>query len=187
VSVHQPIIDSGLLVKHRYFVALMPAPETLTAIRRCGLDAGLAKANAADRFHLTLFVTDDFETEPNGLADRMRAALDRVRADSFDIALARYGHHGGSLLPGPCRPLRVLQGHVARLLKAGGVAERADRGAFSPHVTLGYGGASPAFACSTIEPIRWRALDFVLIHSLLRLTTHREIGRWPLIDQPRLL
>lgn len=186
MTIHQPDFESGLLVKHRYFVALKPPREVLPAITRCARQAAVAKPSAADRLHMTLFVTEDFETEPDGLADRMRIALDRVRDEAFDLSLLRYGHLGGSLVTGPCRPLRRLQAQIARSLVAGGVAPRADW-AFNPHVTLGYEGAKLSVSNRPIQPIAWCAREFELVHSLLRLTIHRTLGRWPLIEQPRLL
>jgi 2'-5' RNA ligase len=186
VTVHQPDFERGLLVKHRYFVALKPSADAARAIGRCAKTASIAQPSALDRVHLTAFVTDDYETEPEGLVEAMSTALDKVRTEAFDLALVRFGHFGGELLPAPSRPLRRLQSDIARMLSSAGVASRAGW-SFRPHVTLGYGTAEAAVADRPITPIRWRALDFVLVHSLLRLTIHRELGRWHLIEQPRLL
>lgn len=186
MTIHPLDFESGTLVKHRYFVALRPAAHVLRAIAARAREAGVAKPNAPDRLHMTLAITDDYETEPSGLVDRMSAALAQLRFDAFDVRLTRFGHHGGSLVPSRAADLRRFQGEVARLLLAAGVAPRVGW-SFSPHVTLGYDGPTAPFGNRPIDPICWRATEFVLIHSLLRLTMHRTLAVWPLIEQPRLL
>jgi len=52
---------------------------------------------------------------------------------------------------------------------------------------LGYGEAEAAIVDEPKEPITWRALEFELVHSLLRLTIQRRLGCWQLVEQPRLL
>jgi 2'-5' RNA ligase len=185
VTVHQTDFPTGSLVKHRYFVALRPSEEAVRAIVAIQSDMAVGDRIAADRLHMTLFITEDFESEPPELGALMGRALDRVRAEAFDVALNRVGHRGGSLVPSRAPALRRFQRLVADALARGGVALRKDW-AFNPHVTLGYD-ARPAFAGHSIHPIAWRATEFVLIHSLLRLTMHRTLGVLPLIEQPRLL
>ena len=185
MTVHQPDFPPGSLVKHRYFVALRPPAEAVGEMERIQRRIAIADRVAPARLHMTLFITEDYESEPPALGARMQAALDRVRADSFDLALDRIGHRGGSVVPARAPALRRFQKAVAGALTGAGIAPRKEW-AFNPHVTLGYD-ALPAFAGRPIDPISWRAQDFVLIHSLLRLTMHRTLGRWQLIEQPRLL
>lgn len=185
MTVHQTDFPTGSLVKHRYFVALRPSAEAIRAMLSIQNETCVGDRVAPDRLHMTLFITEDFETEPPALGALMGRALDRVWAEAFDVGLNRIGHRGGSLVPSRAPALRRFQRSVADALGAGGVALRKDW-AFNPHVTLGYD-ALPAFAGQPIPPIAWRATEFVLIHSLLRLTMHRTLGCWPLIEQPRLL
>jgi 2'-5' RNA ligase len=49
---------------------------------------------------------------------------------------------------------------------------------FAPHVTLMYD--SQGVPEQAVEPIRWSAHDFVLVHSLLGQTRHIHLGRWPI-------
>jgi 2'-5' RNA ligase len=49
---------------------------------------------------------------------------------------------------------------------------------FVPHMTLLYG--PNAVPLQAIEPIRFVAREFVLIHSELGLTRYTVLGRWPL-------
>ena len=186
MTVHRADFENGLLVKHRYFVALKPSPEAVAAIGRAAAAASIRKPNAPERLHLTLFVTEDFETEPTGLAETIQTALARRRIDAFDVTLTKYGHQGGSLVPGKARPLRQLQAQIARVLSAAGVVPRSGW-KFNPHITLGYGQVGMPVLDEPIEPITWRALEFELVHSLLRLTIHRTLGCWQLGEQPRLL
>lgn len=185
MTIHQTDFPPGSLVKHRYFVALRPPAEAVRAMAGIQREIAVSDRVSPDRLHMTLFITDDFETEPRALGPAMAAALDRVRADAFDVALSRIGHRGGSLVTSRAPALRRFQSAVPGALTQAGIVPRAGW-AFNPHVTLGYD-ALPAFAGRPIDPIAWRARDFVLIHSLLRLTMHRTLGTWALIEQPRLL
>jgi hypothetical protein len=54
----------------------------------------------------------------------MQEALARLRIDAFDVTLTKFGHQGGSLIPGKARPLRHLQAQIARVLLAAGVLPR---------------------------------------------------------------
>jgi len=185
VTVHQTEFEQGSLVKHRLFVALRPPPGVIPALARLRAQATPRTIVADDRLHLTLFVTEDFESEPAALAATMTHALATVRAEAFPVTLDRYGRYGDSLQPARATKLRAFQKAVAHALADAGVAPRASW-TFSPHMTLGYG-ASEAMAGAAIKPVAWTANEVVLIHSLLRLTIHRTLGRWPLIEQPRLL
>jgi len=49
---------------------------------------------------------------------------------------------------------------------------------FDPHVELARGQAESVRR--RVWPISWRADEFVLIHSLVGLSEHVPIGRWPL-------
>lgn len=185
MSVHQTGFPAGSLVKHRYFVALRPSAAALRAVDMIQRETAIANRIAHDRLHLTMFVTEDFESEPVDLGPIMCRALDKVRTDAFDVALAKFGPNGGSLVATRAPELRCFQRSVSEALCRNGVGARKGW-AFNPHVTLGYD-SLPAFAGRSIEPILWRADAFVLIHSLLRLTMHRTLGSWQLIEQPRLL
>jgi 2'-5' RNA ligase len=186
VTVHRTDFESGMLVKHRLFVALRPSSKAASDIVSCGKLARLSDPVRADRLHMTQFVSDDFESEPVELAEQMQAVLARLRIDAFDVTLTKFGHQGGSLVTGTARPLRHFQSQLARALTAAGIAPR-PQWKFNPHVTLGYGEAAASVLNQPIEPITWRALEFELVHSLLRLTIHRTLGRWEFIEQPRLL
>ena len=69
------------------------------------------------------------------------------------------------------RRLHVLLGTAMRRngLRAGG--------SFVPHMTLFYG--STQILAQAIEPIRFMAREFRLVHSELGLTRHNTIDRWP--------
>ncbi|MDO6415969.1 2'-5' RNA ligase family protein [Sphingomonas sp. BIUV-7] len=185
MSLHQTDFPAGSLVKHRLFIALRPPAHALRRIASVEAGMTFSPRVADDRRHLTLFVSEDFENEPVDLIQAITAELDRVRIDAFDIALHRFGHLGTSLVSARAKPVRHFHAQIAQKLALAGIASRKDW-AFNPHVTLGYGEA-PERSGRVIAPIAWRADEFVLIHSLLRLTMHRTIGSWPLIEQPRLL
>jgi len=80
----------------------------------------------------------------------------------------------------PGEPMPVLKAFQQRLqLAVAEVGVYPNRGfRFDPHVTLAYG-QEDGFR-HQVWPISWRAEEFVLIHSLVGLTEHVELGRWPL-------
>ena len=52
----------------------------------------------------------------------------------------------------------------------------------TPHMTLLYDRASTVPE-ETVEPLRWTAREFVLIHSRVGLTDHKALARWPLLPK----
>ncbi len=60
-------------------------------------------------------------------------------------------------------------------------ASRRER-PYTPHVTLLYDAA--CVDETTVEPVRWTAREFVLVHSLIGQGKHVTLGRWPLRASP---
>ncbi len=166
---------------HRFLFALMPPPEV--ARRLYALSPDFRDKVRPERLHMTLAITDDFPVVPDGLPSALQQAGGFVFTQPFDLTLDR---RKGSKRSIALRPGRAIEGlsELHRQLAAGmrraGIAMR-DEWAFSPHVTLAYRPGEP-FVTPT-RPVSWRATQFVLIESLVGLTVHRELGRWPL-DAP---
>jgi 2'-5' RNA ligase len=79
--------------------------------------------------------------------------------------------------------LRLLQRPLGHRLALLGI-HRAGW-SFNPHVTLLYR-AGEGFQ-RDIQPLRWEALEIVLIHSIVGETGHEELGRWTLIRRQQSL
>lgn len=144
------------------------------------------KPLAADRFHITLLHIGDYHGLPKGIVVDAIAGAEKVSAPPVEVAFDQVGSfatRNGNL------PL-VLRASEAdallafqrilctEMIKAG---VRYKGGAqFTPHVTLLYDAASVPI--EPIDPIRWTAADFVLVHSLLGQTRHIPLARWSLSE-----
>ena len=182
----------------RLFFAILPDPAT--AARICVFTQQLSQEHGlrgrpllADRLHITLHHLGDYAGLPDGLIDRACQAAAQIQAASFDVTFERVLSFGRKSRN---RPI-VLLGNQAEL---GGLADLAafqkvlyaqmcraglqgekqiarQNANFTPHTTLLYDMTDvPEQA---IEPISWRATEFVLVHSLLGKTKHVHLARWP--------
>jgi len=167
---------------HRFFLGLMPPPEVaarIGALRDSLSEPGSSVAD--DRLHITLLSLPDFTELPEGLAETIVEAAAEVEAPGFPIVLDRLisGPHSVLLCPSESLDgLRMFRERLGFTLMRAGLGLRLGR-RFNPHVTLLYN-SWRTYDDQLDDPIHWRAEDFVLIHSLVGLTEHRELGRWPL-------
>ena len=179
----------------RLFFALFPSEEAISQIVKTSQqlrDAyGLTgKSLSNDRLHITLHHVGDYAGGlPEGLVEMVQEVASKIETPAFDVTFDRAMSFAGS----PRNKPFVLRGNEGR---AGGLADlmafqkvfylsmcraglqgpRANA-KFAPHVTLMYD--SQAVPERAVEPIRWAAHDFVLVHSLLGQTKHIHLGRWP--------
>ena len=168
----------------RLFLAILPDPGTAERIHR--LASVLKRAHrfdgkliAPDRLHVSLFSL-------TGLPDHQicaaREAVTDVRTAPFEVSFDRTASFRGG--PGT-RPF-VLVGEngllrlqsfrqllAAALTRAG--LRRLAKTNFTPHVTLLYDAQSVEEY--PVEPVVWRATEFVLVHSL---RGHQHVARWGL-------
>jgi RNA 2',3'-cyclic 3'-phosphodiesterase len=184
----------------RLFFAMFPTSEAATQIAHVSQqlrnEHGLTgKSLSNDRLHVTLHHVGDYAGGlPSGLVETVQIAAEEVASNvgmlPFDVTFDRAMSFAGS----PKNKPFVLRGNEG---KAGGLADlmafqkafylamcraglqgpRANA-KFAPHVTLMYD--SQSVAEQAIEPIRWTAHDFVLVHSLIGQTKHIHLGRWDL-------
>lgn len=108
------------------------------------------------------------------------SALEAIQSDS---GMARKGESmegatDGSESYASHRPLHELHRELGSAMSRVGLSVP-DTGSFSPHMTFLYG--DPIAGSRTVTPVRWTPREFVLIHSLVGLTEHRVLGRWPLV------
>ena len=107
-----------------------------------------------------------------------------VVAPTFELVIdtVNYWRHNRIVWAAPQECPAALQTLVAALesvLRAGGVGF--DGRPYLPHITL-LRGARRAPPMQTVDAIRWRVVDFVLVQSLSydRTTVYEVIQRWPL-------
>lgn len=184
----------------RLFFALFPRDEAIPQIVKTSQqlrdEHGLTgKSLSNDRLHVTLHHVGDYAGGlPDGLVETVQKAAEelasKIEMPAFEVTFDRAMSFAGS----PRNKPFVLRGDEGR---AGGLADlmafqkefylvmcraglqgpRANA-KFAPHLTLMYD--SQGVPEQAVEPIRWTAHDFVLVHSLLGQTKHIHLGRWPL-------
>jgi 2'-5' RNA ligase len=168
-------------------------PDSRTAVRIDGFRRRFFRANGldgspvrAERLHLTLHHIGDFgRLRPKFLfaADRAAGAVSKSRFEvtfrfitSFEPAPKRGGVRRRPLVMiGASDPLIALHNELGRAMEANGLRALQT---FMPHMTLSYG--PQQILWQPIEPIRFVATEFVLIHSELWLSRYNLVGRWPL-------
>jgi len=175
---------SGLSM-HRFFLAVKPdaaaieqANEvTLRLMRENGLVGTPLKPK---NLHISLPMVWEGAEFPNDIAETVSARVQAVRMPPFEIILdmamsfrqpKRY-----VLVLGTTRSIANLYGLNRQLVTASGSKARGS--SFNPHMTLLY--ADRPVEKQPVEPVRWMAGEFVLIHSYVGLGRHETVGRWPL-------
>ena len=144
-----------------------------------------ATSSRTERLHVTLHHIGDYAGFPTDVSNRVQAAAATVKMPPFEITFDRAGSFSGRdrNLPFVLRggdglnALLAFQRQVFDALKLVNVVRRAEPN-FTPHITLLYDDRNVAEL--PVEPIRWTAREFVLIHSLLGQTRHIPLARWPL-------
>ncbi|MDI1328115.1 MAG: 2'-5' RNA ligase family protein [Brevundimonas sp.] len=141
-----------------------------------------------DRMHITLIHVGDYAGSlPRSVVEDAGAAADGLSESAFDVAFDRAASFAGAPGKHPCvllgdTGLEALTAFRDRLFKAllrAGV-RTLSREAFTPHVTLTYGDRQ--LPARPVDPISWRASEFLLIHSEVGRSTYHTLGRWSLRD-----
>jgi 2'-5' RNA ligase len=185
---HETFVQPTEPICHRLFFGLLPPQDVVDRIDALTDGLGPAKTRVrSGHLHITASIFDDLPFLPPRLQEVATAAIASIQAPPMQLAFDRIVANG--------RTVCLVQSEVPPALKAfqrqlAAALERAQlplrRGwKFHPHITLLY---DPKEAHNAqIVPISWKAEEFVLIHSLVGLTQHVVLDRWPLIEQPRLL
>ncbi len=174
----------------RLFLAIFPDRETAAqlaalATTQCAQHGLRGRPLVAERFHVTLFHLGDSIGLRKDVVEAASKAASRVQAAPFELAFDRVASFAGrrDKLPFVLRAddgnaaLRRFQAELAARLRESGLGHFANE-SFEPHVTLAYD--ARLVAPEVISPVRWRADEFVLIHSLLGQTRHVPLARWAL-------
>lgn len=175
--------DADEIILHRLFFALKPTDEAVEQIALVRAGIGIARSHVLDhRLHLTLWMLDLPMAPTPGLVADLCGAAAKVRGPALRVAMNELVGNGHVTCLTPGEPMPVLKAFQQKLQLA--VADAGiwpSRGfRFEPHVTLAYG--QEMGQRRPVLPVSWRSHDFVLIHSLVGLTEHVELGRWALAE-----
>jgi 2'-5' RNA ligase len=181
----QLAIDPLARRKHKFFFALRPdgpAVEAAMAVSRKlrhahGLTGTVLKC---ENLHVTLFPLLECDEPPADLCEVASAGVQAIRAKPFDIVfdMARSFHlkRGYCLVLGDTRGATGIYELQRRFVMR--FSPHARAGSLTPHMTLMYP-AQPVEK-QPVDPVRWRAGEFVLVDSLQGQGWHEIVGRWPL-------
>lgn len=143
-----------------------------------------ARAQAPERFHITLHHLGDHPGVRRDIVAMASEAAEAVTASPFEVTFDRaVSFQGGGanpyvLLCGPGRDaLEAFQRDLGFALARAGLARWVDK-SFLPHITLLRD--RQIVAEEFIAPVTWTVRGFTLIHSLLGRTTHIPLAQWPL-------
>ncbi|RZI83972.1 MAG: 2'-5' RNA ligase [Rubrivivax sp.] len=175
----------------RLFFAILPPPDVAERIDHLAAQLrqqhGLqGPPHKVGRFHITLHHLGDYAgLPPDVIAAASRAAESVVWPPfdlTFDRAMSFSGHRSSRpfVLRGSDEGLKTLvqfQQALGLAMTKAGIGRLVDT-RFTPHVTLLYDRS--LVADEAIEPIRWTADQFVLVHSLLGQTRHIHLSNWTL-------
>jgi 2'-5' RNA ligase len=140
-----------------------------------------------ERLHVSLKFVGRFPRLRSKFVYAARLVGDAVSLSPFEVTFSAIGSFEAppSKGGGPSKSPLVLLGEgegLFTLHEALGAAMRKTGlragEAFVPHLTLLYGASM--VPPRSIEPIRFTAREFVLIHSEHGLTRYHVLGRWPL-------
>jgi 2'-5' RNA ligase len=178
---------------HRLFFAVIPdaaARRAITTVANDLRDARTIRGSWADplRYHLTLRFLGDFPAPAATIAQACTAG-EQVRCAPIDFVLDRIATFGGRFRapcvlrcsPASSVAAQALWRQQGEALHAAGFNAGIER-RFTPHVTIGYGDQTLARPIA-IEPIAWRATEFVLVDSAVGQARHEVLGRWPLTSE----
>ena len=177
----------------RLFLGLMLPPEAAAAasavLEAARGEEGLKGSPIRqDRLHITLIHVGDYHgTLPGRVVADLLTAAGGLSESAFEVAFDRAGSFGGAPGKHPfvllgregVEALAAFRDRLFKALLRAGVRPL-SREAFTPHVTLAYG--DRRLPERGIDPVRWRATEFVLIHSEVGRSTYHTLGRWPLAD-----
>ncbi|WP_189644633.1 RNA 2',3'-cyclic phosphodiesterase [Luteimonas gilva] len=174
----------------RLFFALFPDAAAVAKIEelvdRLRREHGLrAKALRADHFHVTLHFLGDYPQDLwRPIAERAAQAASKVRTSPFDVRFDHVSSFASRRQDAPLvlrteagEALRELHATLGEALRGLGSVVRVSHG-FEPHLTLMYDERS--LAPRPINPISWRADEFVLVRSPIGKGEYEPLGRWPL-------
>jgi RNA 2',3'-cyclic 3'-phosphodiesterase len=180
----------------RLFFALFPSDEAIPQIVKTSQNLrdehGLTgKSLSNDRLHVTLHHVGDYAGGlPDGLVEAAQNVASTIAMPAFDVTFDRamsfagrprnrpFVMRGNERHDGGLAALMAFQKTMYLAMCRAGLQGPRANAKFAPHVTLMYD--DQGIPEQAVEPVKWTAHDFVLVHSLLGQTRHIHLGRWPI-------
>lgn len=165
------------------------ARQTADLAARLRTQYGLkGKLLPPERLHITLYFLGGFPGVPQDLVDSACNALATFHEPSFDVCLDRVlSFRGKSNRPvvlvggDSLAPLHQFQGRLRSALLRANLPNPEKKATFTPHVTLLRD--DQEVPEQRIEPVRWKAREFVLVRSLFGRSQHQALARFPLDER----
>ena len=174
-----------IAVSHKFFYALSPGKEAAAMAfstgRHLKRQNGLAgKSVKQENLHVTLFPFWAGNEPPADLAEIASAHAQTIMKQpfrvSFDMAMSFRRKNGFCLVLGDTGGASGIYDLQRQLVIRFQSVIRA--GSLTPHMTLLY--TDTFVEKQPVEPVRWTAREFVLIHSFVRSGRHEIEAHWPL-------
>jgi 2'-5' RNA ligase len=182
-------IDPNPARLDRLFLGIFPDSSVATQIRAFaeklqGEHRLHGRPLATQRFHVTLCFLGDHAGLPARVVAATKDAAAGVTLPPFDVVF----DHAQSFRSRGEKPfvlcdeggnaaLRELRQSLFKALQRHGLTCQLGPN-YTPHLTLLYD--NQTVAMQAVEPVRWKAREFVLIHSRLGKGEHIPLARWPL-------
>jgi len=176
--------------RHTWFLALFPDASAAERIDRFAKELcdeeDIRKRLLPDRFHISIALIRKGKRITSKDRYLTETAARAVRLPAFEVTFTRMGSFRGYPKKGRRleHPLVLLAdpGTVNDLYRVLASALKQQRvvvdDEFRPHLTLAY--HTKMLPWQSIEPIRFRVCEFVLVNSFVGLTHYEIEGRWPL-------
>jgi RNA 2',3'-cyclic 3'-phosphodiesterase len=173
--------------KFRLFFGLFPGAAQAAPI--AGLGARLRAMHglkggllADERLHVTSHDLGGYDVVPEELIAQAMTAAATVSERQFDVVFDQamsFPTSGAYVLCGSqgVAELVAFRQRLGVAMAEAGLVPKRD---FKAHMTLLYDKRTTV-ALHAVEPLRWRATEFVLVKSHVGLTRHEALGRWPLV------
>jgi RNA 2',3'-cyclic 3'-phosphodiesterase len=146
-----------------------------------------SRAIAGERSHVTLLFVGSWAQPPVGVVEKLLEAGSAVALTDvapFDLQFDRVASFNRRpsnrpivLLSDPAGPVARLHARLAEELRSRGVPFDVSA-SYTPHLTLMYDDAK--VDPQPVEGMGWTVREFALMQSLVGMSTHRVLGRWPL-------
>jgi RNA 2',3'-cyclic 3'-phosphodiesterase len=167
------------------FFSIFPTPTDATEI--AGVNGTLLRMHGLTgrplpphRLHVTCHDLGNYAEVPQDMVDAAIGAGNALASGAFDVVFdsaLSYPSSGTYVLSGRegTRQLTAFREALGEALRSKGLRVKPG---FTPHMTMVYD--RHFVAEHSIEPVRWRALEFVLIRSHVGKGIYDVLGRWPL-------
>ena len=166
---------------HRLFFAILPPPELARQVAHSAIWFGSQGGNVnPDRLHITMDILEDFDAFPRDIAEALITVGDTVSGAPCVVELDQISGSRASVALRSRRKLKGLEKMGQAIAAARVRARIPGREGYrpNPHMTLFYRDGEPF--SRAIQPVRWQADEFVLVHSAVGRGQHEVLARWRL-------